>query len=131
MVSGGNRNAHWHEASCPRRPAQRRHAFSVLNPVIWWLITITATGQDWPTGDGPHGDWLYTYSDALTVKGVDHDGAEEEGDQLGHKHGHYVAKIALANDAAQIAEASKWSRDILGMGTGAGKIPGKVSSQNT
>ena len=128
MVSGGNRNAHWHEANCPRRPAQRRHAFSVMNPVIWWLITITATGQDWPTGNGPYGDWLYKCSAALTIKGIDHDGAEEEGDQLSHKHGHYVAKTALANDVLQTTEASRWSRDILGIGTGFGKIPGKVSS---
>ena len=127
MASGGNRNAHWHEATCPRRPAERRHAFSIMNPVIWWLITVSVTGQDWPTGNGPYGDWLYKFSDALAVKGILHDGAEEEGDLLNHKHGHYVAKIALANDDVQTKEASKWSRDILGMGTGPGKIPGKVS----
>jgi hypothetical protein len=44
MVSGGGRNASWHEATCPRRPAERIRAFSLLNPMVWWFITVVAAG---------------------------------------------------------------------------------------
>jgi hypothetical protein len=89
-------------------------------------LQIVAVGQDWPHGEGPFGDWLYKFSDALDAKGIHHDGTEEEGELQAHKHGHFVAKLALANDDKQLGEARKWVRDLLGIGTGAGKIAGKV-----
>ena len=45
MVSGGPRNTAWHETTCSRRPAERIAAFSVLNPMIWWFLTIVAVGE--------------------------------------------------------------------------------------
>ena len=84
------------------------------------------SGQDWPTGEGPHGDWLHETSDALTAKGIDHDASEEEGDIHSYKHGHGVAKMRLRNNPAQILEAGRWIRTTLNMGTGPGQVPGKV-----
>ena len=90
------------------------------------FFLCVATGQDWPTGDGPYGDWLYKFSDALTAKGIDHDASEEEGDIHGYKHGHYVGKMRLRNNHAQLLEAGRWGRTLLGMGTGPGQVPGKI-----
>ena len=87
---------------------------------------MSCSGQDWPTGEGPHGDWLYKTSDALTAKGIDHDASEEEGEIHGYKHGHFVAKMRVRNNPAQIAEAGRWMRATLNIGTGPGQVPGKV-----
>ena len=45
MASGGPRNTAWHEPTCSRRPPERVRAFSVLNPTIWWFVTIVAVGS--------------------------------------------------------------------------------------
>ena len=44
----------------------------------------------------------------------------------GHKHGHCVGKMRLRNSHAQLVEAGRWGRTLLGMGTGPGQVPGKI-----
>ena len=37
-----------------------------------------------------------------------------------------MAKMRLRNDPAQMAEAGRWMRTTLNVGTGPGQVPGKV-----
>ena len=93
-------------------------------------MTVNANGRHVPSGGGLHAgaDWLeMVHQHHLGTAGIgDSNGVEEVGSRQRLRHLHFVVCVQMDDTQAHRNAYARLVRDILGIGTGEGKIPGKV-----
>ena len=117
-------------AAASATSALEHDVFSDRHGLRCYFVTINANGRHVPSGGGGHAgaDWFeMAHQCHLDADGIrDSNGVGEVGSRQRLRHLHFVVHVQMDDIQAHRNAYARLVRDVLGMGSGEGKIPGKV-----